>query len=279
MTIIAYRLIKPWIEKRDRAKLRTYSCQLEEGQCSLRTQGKCIQLLNLDYCVYGSQDTDLGPTRAARSYGRFVTDGEALQNSLPKLAPAEKKIAYVGDYVWLPYTFINNIDGAPQFKFANYLTLFDSGKPFMLKADFVPSMVVKLSKFRPQAIMGGEIEQYQRESLPLLLQDLRQFDPVLYEAALALDPSLATKTAVPGITFPVSFLKARDHSCHVRFQNSEFFFYAKDGSLEGNWPGLDLGINVGDVKVRFIPKPDTEVSLIDRNDALRLKAYQDQHVQ
>jgi hypothetical protein len=62
------------------------------------------------------------------------------------------------------------------------------GAPFLLKKDFTIKTLECIVDYRPYAMMGGEITEYQRKTIPLFLNHLEEVFPVDYAALLVARP-------------------------------------------------------------------------------------------
>jgi hypothetical protein len=87
-------------------------------------------------------------------------------------------MAIVGDFVYLPYSFITM---NPYVPFSTREGLFfKKGDPLLPKEHLTIENIVKICDFRPQAMMGGEITSYQKEEIPKFVKHLSEFFPNLY---------------------------------------------------------------------------------------------------
>jgi hypothetical protein len=115
----------------------------------------------------------------------------------------------IGDYIYLHYAHINMNEGVP-FLAKSYL--FSSGMPFLLKKDFTLENIIKMIKFRPQALFGGEITEYQQKTVPLFLQHLQLKYPELFGQIPA--ELLEKYKVLPNITYsqpikvPIKYISA-----------------------------------------------------------------------
>ena len=159
--------------KNDKAKSFTVTCSNSEN-CGLFKRGECCLVGAFgSRCPYGQHQTQTGYTRKARAYFDWIRKEEAKYSHLPKpsLTSPKSIMAIVGDYVYLPYSFMNLNKYVPFIEHAN---TFNNGSHFLKLENFTIDNIIKICKFRPQALMGGEITDYQRKSIPLFLMHLRE---------------------------------------------------------------------------------------------------------
>lgn len=185
----------------ERAEFTKLYCNLE-GECPLLKNGICIHagvVVGLGgfvgSCVYGKIGLSQSPTKRSKTYYDFIKKTKKEMESIPRTpdwaGPIRDTLAEIGDYVYLPYSHANMCKEAP---FLSHSHLFSSGSHFIKKELFTAEVVVKLAKFRPMAMMGGEITQYQKESVPVFLFHLQKIMPKVYQEAAKLDPIIEQKT-------------------------------------------------------------------------------------
>lgn len=193
MELIGVQVGTPW-KKSDKAWAKQYFCNVDD--CSLRAQNQCINTLVFRWCKYGKVTKVTGWTKRARKYGQFMREWKEKREQYPIINP-EERITFIGDYVWLPYSHMNMVDGEKQgIPFEAYSGFFQSGEPAFMRQDlFTPEMVVRLVEFRPQAVFGGTITSYVTEALPRFLADLREVAPSIYHQARQLKPEIVDITA------------------------------------------------------------------------------------
>jgi hypothetical protein len=185
-------------KKTERAEATTYECKLGEA-CPLLQKRQCILLKFWGDCVYGNKYMERSCTKRSIKYSKEVRNfkEESAKYHLPKAA-YDCGIQLIGDYYYLPYSHIDMCKSVP---FVRHSVAFSSGIPFVHKDDFTPENIVKLVKFRPCALMGGEITGYQKNSVPEFLLQLKHIFPDLYEAAAVLCPDIREQVIdIDGIT-------------------------------------------------------------------------------
>lgn len=167
--------------RKDRAECTTITCSNKDA-CSLYAQGTCIlrqiTLLGSSSCPYGRRRVETGLTPKAAKYSAWRAEMAKKYEGVGKLNAPVEHIAIIGDYVWLPFAHMNMNTKAP---FLKHSAVFVSGSEFIPKDAFTLETLESIVKFRPQAMMGGEITSYRREQLPKFLKQLSEFDPGLWE--------------------------------------------------------------------------------------------------
>lgn len=188
----------------ERAICTTISCSLDD--CTVRDRGECIMVTVLGWqrCPYGSMSTETGLTRRARGYDGWIKDKKERYADIPQLGLPKCKMAFIGDYVYLPYahmTMCKRVD------FTSRASLFVSGDCMLSRDYWSAGVALTLIDFRPQAIMGGEIRSYQEECVPLFIQHLREIAPDTWSEIIKIRPSLDVEQDYVGRTAILSTLR------------------------------------------------------------------------
>jgi hypothetical protein len=195
--------------KNDHAECKRIDCSLHE--CPLREKGQCakIAVLGVGACPYGHIFFEKGPTKKARGFVSWIEKRKEEYKGIPTLKYPANKIAFIGDYVYLPYSHMDMNKGVP---FLEHSSLFVSGKPFVKKDFWTLDTVLKIITFRPMALMGGEITSYQKESVPLFLEHLREEDKGMWEELIKVSPNLdkppvyiGRKALLHTLNFPIEW--------------------------------------------------------------------------
>lgn len=178
-----------------RAEITRYYCKLE-GECPVLARGECIHANMFDSCVYGRRCTETGPTTKAAKYASFIKNAEAERAQHPSPKSAPQRMAYIGDYVWLPYTHMTMVAEVPFLRHSQPFV--GGGLPFIKREHFTPQTIKTLCDARPRAIFDNMIiPSYPKESIPTFLRDLRGTDRQLFDETMALYPELAEHVAPP----------------------------------------------------------------------------------
>jgi hypothetical protein len=252
----------------DRCKIVRQYCEFSD--CPLRKLGKCIHLEIFKSCVYGKTNHDIGPTKRTKSYNDFRKTAES---DLPKLSgySDDEGMAYVGDYVYLPYTFITVKNSDYSFiPVINHSAVFGgNGSQFMKRESFTAHMVVEILKYRPQAFFGGEIPDYQKIHMPRFACDLARVDPDLYQAAKAIYPEIDA-IAARGEKRPLPIWQLGSFTGSVLIDGKPAFWYGNHAKMKIDAvPGVP---SVGKVDVDFTPTKETMCVIVD--DADHIKAQE-----
>jgi hypothetical protein len=166
--------------------------------CSYFKNNQCLNIRApfSGSCKYGKVRTVTGYTSRAKKYYDFKKEWENHEK-YNKLKYPPGKLGAIGDEVVLPYPHIyikENENGSltiegPQL-FSNKIAFININK-------FTSEFINKLCTFRPQAMMGGEITSYQRETVPLFLAHLKEVMP---------DKYAEVKSKYPGLIKEISYI-------------------------------------------------------------------------
>lgn len=155
--------------KNERAECQTIDCSNHE-QCDLYRRGQCANRKFIrGFCPYGREHVVQGYTRRARKFRKWVSEYQGKYADVPFLDAPNNKLAFVGDFVYLPYSHMNK------------------QKPLSWKGCFIPKTeftvenIKALCEFRPQVLFGGEIKFYQSESVRRFVLHLSEICPVMYD--------------------------------------------------------------------------------------------------
>lgn len=210
-------------DNKNKARKTTLSCMLPaKYSCPYLEQGECIEAGTfLAYgCIYGHRTYRHGYTTRAKKHGQIIrrwATEKKEHGSWPK-SPKHPCLTIIGSYIWLgAYPFIDMIESLPAYmtdpKINRYhkdtpfypelhgVTVsikspggaFRTGIPWIRTEDFTPRVAAVLALGRPQALMDGEIKEYQDKQVPRFLFALKHVMPDLWEQTLTLIPELALR--------------------------------------------------------------------------------------
>lgn len=161
--------------KNDKAECTVVRCNNSEN-CVVYKKSQCImckiRFLSIARCPHGKRFEETGPTRRARGIYDWVKKRkEQYGEYLDKLKEAKDIMSKTGDYIWLPYSFIDMNTEVPFLQHSIGLSL---GYSFLKVEDFTLNTVRSICRFRPQAMMGGEIRDYQKTEVPMFFKHWKE---------------------------------------------------------------------------------------------------------
>lgn len=169
----------------DKAVCTTVTCSNCEN-CTLYKNKQCatITMLGSSNCPYGKRSKKYGFTPRAQKYNEWIIDKKKKYEGITYLNGYSMDILHViGDYIFLPYSFMNKCEKIPWGIEANYQNggAFYSGSYWLKKEHFTKENIIELIKYRPQALFGGEITEYQKKIVPKFIIHLKENFPDIVE--------------------------------------------------------------------------------------------------
>jgi hypothetical protein len=188
--LIHVRIFEPdkhiWkINQNAKSECTTIYCK-NTNNCQLHSRGECslIAILDSIHCLYGRKNIEIGYTKRAKAYGSTISDWKTKYKNAPSLDFYSHKMAFVGDYVFLPYSWMNMNNSVP---FLQHGSTFQTGSHFLPLEHFTIFNIVNICYFRPQALIGGEIKQYQTDVVPKFIRHLSEVAPDIFQELVTED--------------------------------------------------------------------------------------------
>jgi len=252
-------------KKSERATYTEILCSCES--CPLRAKRECVQThIFGQRCPYGRLCTKTGPTQRARGYCGWVSEHKKeAEKHGGWMKFAANKLAFIGDYVYLPYAYADMCEDIP---FLKHSSVFSSGSPFIPRNEWTLDAVLVLIDFRPRALMGGEITAYRKEQLPRFISHIREVDPAMWTLLIKARPDLDKAPDYVGRRAMLSTLRhpITIPPCDNRYPvswlwNGETLTTTDSDSYSGTWGN----VKPESLVLTLIPKKDTTVIVADNS--------------
>lgn len=160
------------------AKVFTVECS-ESARCDVFARGECVARSMFNHCKYGIETKEEGPTKRARTFKSWIAAKKLEGKGIGQLSAPTKKMAKIGDYIWLPYHGIDAVLNGET-------TLFASS-PMIPISEFTPDLVVRICCGYPRTILGNDvIRGYHQEEVPKFLTHLLEVFPEIAAEALSI---------------------------------------------------------------------------------------------
>jgi len=174
--------------RKEKAEVQIVLCGKSE-ECELLKRGECSWRSSFGWhaCPYGMYRKFQGFTPKARAYHTWIKEQKEKYEGVPYIKEHTDVLAFIGDYVFLPYAHMDMADVPWIRKNVGFL---GKGCAFLKKELFTKENIEYLIHFRPQAMMGGEITSYQKESVPKFVKHLQEKCPGLFKEVLEYDPTI-----------------------------------------------------------------------------------------
>jgi hypothetical protein len=244
--------------RRERAQCNIVKCCNSEN-CDLYKRKQCCRLGGLfgsDPCPYGKYYEETGFTKNARKYSDWIWEKKKLHaDNLDKLEISKRIMAVVGDYIWLPYSFM---DMNKDIKLVS--------KCFLHKDDFNIETIASIVSFIPRTLFDNrEIGDYQKESVPMFIkhwyeskicEDLyEEFSKIDSRASAIVNTSNVGRSAILQTLTPnVGSFKRREENWYWDGE----YLYCTQATLDA------FAICKAD-EIRIKPKKDSVVVVTDDN--------------
>lgn len=250
-------------QKKEKSEIQVIKCSNAEN-CDLHKKGQCAfrSILSWQKCPYGLYFREVGFTKRASKFRQWMREKKEEYRDVPYLQAHTEMIAVVGDYILLPYAHMDMCEDVP---FLSHGGAFRSGNAFLKREDFTIDNILKLIAFRPQALMGGEITDYQKKSLPLFIRHLSQVMPDIYEEIW--NKSDRVKNIAESMTDVGRKARLRSLTPNVGIFKD---IHGGEWTWDGKWlicknrdPSFMLVNKVDEIRIR--PQGDPEVVITDNN--------------
>lgn len=166
----------------EKERMVCYLCNYD-GECKSYNEGKCVcQDLFLGYikCPHSKRITDIGVTKRAKSFG--IASERWKEEYKTDIKIQNKVICECGDYIYLPYTYLSTYRGKIFEELENNY--------FLSKKYFDIEHIHKIITYKPYALMGGEITNYQKQEVPKFIRHLYENYNDLYNQYIEKYPEM-----------------------------------------------------------------------------------------
>lgn len=156
------------------------SCDRYE-QCSYFQNNQCLNVRSFlsPGCKYGRVNNVRGYTSRAAKYHSFKRQWQEHEK-YSKLKYPPQKLGLIGEEIVFPYPYIK----ITQTEDGNVKLVdpgFGSSIAYIEKESFTTDLIKRICDFRPRALMGDVITDYQNKIVPLFLAHLKEILPDKYK--------------------------------------------------------------------------------------------------
>lgn len=162
--------------------------------CSYFKNGQCllVRAFGSSGCKYGKLRRVKGYTSRAKKYGEFKRKWKSHE-SYNKLNHPPTKLGVIDNYIVFPYPFVQVIKSEETNKWNVKDPSFRNQTAYIPFDEFNSDLIYRICSYKPQAIMGGTIDKYQEETVPLFLDHLKEVLPEKYESFTKAYPQYSQK--------------------------------------------------------------------------------------
>jgi hypothetical protein len=249
---------------KDHAKYTVYLCSNKDN-CQAYAKGKCAMLCGLwgENCPYGKRHSVQGPTKRAKGLYDFIYSAKTKYSDVSHKLGCLKFTARVGDkvYIALPYlkNYVNPIDEV-------------EGEHFIDYDKFDTAFIARLIDFRPRALMGGVITDYQTKYVPQFISHIKKYFPEQYAELAKIRPDITERIQNVNYIDKVAKLKTlkpgkvKLSTNYLQWDGTVLTAKGKDIS----WWGL------GDEVVIITPNENTYVTIADNDTVTDDTVFKDE---
>lgn len=161
-------------KKSQKSILWTTYCSNPEG-CDVFKTGSCLVYSGSLHCKFGKRTGSSGFTQKSLKYSNQIRKWkEENPDLLDKLTTlkATKRIFKIQDHYYLPYDFMAK---------GVWGSRYPIDSEWIPEADLEAELLDKICTARPHSAFGGELTDYQKNSVPKFISDLKSYYPELFE--------------------------------------------------------------------------------------------------
>lgn len=253
-------------------------CDMYE-QCTFYKEGKCLRCRSFlsPTCKFGRNNIIKGYTSRAMKYYDFKRKYES-DDVYHKLSYPKKLVAVIGDnlYMNLKYTLVRKrreTDEKWKRDVDGYIISeagFRSGNVFIPLNEVTDALLYAIFSYKPHAMMGGIIEDYQKKVVPEVLQDLKKAAPNIYNDFIVKHPEY---DFAPNYIGKKAYVNSLKPNTKFKYKGCEWFYDGEYVTTENFDIGIFSpwcldGVKYSDVKMKVTDKMLFEIndnSIVDED--------------
>ncbi len=254
--------------KNDKAEAHCYSCSASD-KCDAYANGQCIMIGKVfgGRCPYGRKNVTTGFTRRARKFHEWITDvKEKYKDHISALKSIDNTVIKLGDGFMLPYSFMDMNKNVP---FHSHGGGFCTGLPFIKVEDLTPEILLSIVTFKPQAMMGGEIKDYQLKTVPKFIKDLSDKYADLFQLLLSVYPGALAVCHDYDYTGRKALLRTVNQGCEVVIAKNKWLWDGEFITATDKNYMIFAPVKWDQCLLKFKPKPDEWIT-ITSNDQVNI---------
>lgn len=202
-------------------------------KCSYYKSGKCLNVRNFlgNNCKFGKVSVIKGYTSRAKKYYEFKSNYEK-DEVYHKLSYPKQRTAVINGnfYVDLVYVCVREKKETDDYGkvVGNYIVfndLFENKASFIRLNELTNILLYVIFSYKPHALVGGVIEDYQKKIVPEVLQELKRLMPHTYDCFVSEYPEYNFEPNYIGKKAYISSLKP----------NTKFMYKGREWLYDGEY--------------------------------------------
>ncbi len=247
-------------KKSDLATFTQIHCSCDS--CPLRAKRQCVLVAIFSpRCPYGKLSASSSPSQRSKGYRDWVRQHREQAKPLGWMGFAAKKLAFVGEHVYLPYSHMGM---CKTVEFQKHSSVFVSGAPFIERAAWTIETVLRLIDFVPMSMMGGAITNYQKEEVPLFVSHIRELDSEMWAKLIVARPEfdkepnyVGRKAVIRTLAYPIT-IPPKDALYPVSWKwDGVTLTTSNRDAYRSTWGGID----VESLALTAVPSPNATVKV------------------
>ena len=199
-------------------------------QCSFYKEGKCLRCRSFlaPTCRFGRNNITKGYTSRAQKYYTFKSKYQS-DEVYGKLSYPNRLVAVIGDtlYMNLKYTLVmkKKDDSTRYCKCIEGYEISDRGfcncDIFIPISDITNNLLYNIFSFKPQAMMGGHIKDYNEKVVPEVLLELKKLLPDIYSSFITEHPEF---DFTPNYIGKKAYINSLKPGTKFKYKNKEWYY-------------------------------------------------------
>lgn len=232
-------------------------------ECSAYKNGKCFRVTTLFglRCEFGHINHIDGGTKQSKMFYRISDEAKSNEQYHKLSYPSDTYVTRIGDGVFLtpPYVRIE-LQGE---KLVCSDPGFGSNRLFVPLAVITPENIKRICEYRPHALMGGEITDYQQKAVPMFLHQLSQLCPEQFQAFITAYPDFTIKP--PNWIGRYAKLSTCNREATYKDTNGNPFHFEGDDIVCDCYHSAFLPFDGAAAKIRVTVDDGMRVKITDNN--------------
>lgn len=242
------------------------------NECSAYKQGRCLCVTYpfSSRCPVGNVESVDGGTKRSKMFTRVKDCAKSAPYYGAFRYSSNLKIVRIGDDAVLSLSYVSlkiengdlKVDGP-----------WESGSKIL----FIPmeiltaDNILKVCECKPMALMGGEIESYQKDEVPMFLRQLRKLFPEIYTELIVKSPVQENK--MPHFVGKRAKLLTLKPNCKYKTRYGSFFFDGKYAYFDNYDTDFKPFLKCGNMSAKVEITNDTVVTVSDNEQVLEMTEF------